>query len=136
MTIEAMKQALEALEHVHRTGDTQVFDICYADHVIPALRAAIEEAEPVHEANEAFGKRQEWWNDKMFEMEAELQRYKKSAAMWRNKAYEAAGHPLPWKPDELWQGLTDKDLEELSNAELGSYDLCLEVEAKLKEKNR
>jgi hypothetical protein len=55
--------------------------------------------------------------------------------MWRNKAYEAAGHPLPWKPDELWQGLTDKELEELSNAELGAYDLCLEVEAKLKEKN-
>lgn len=65
----------------------------------------------------------------------DCERYKKSAAMWRNKAYEASGHPLPWKPDELWQGLTDKDLEELSNAELGSYDLCLEVEAKLKEKN-
>ncbi len=65
----------------------------------------------------------------------DCERYKKSAAMWRNKAYEAAGHPLPWKPDELWQGLTDKELEELSNAELGAYDLCLEVEAKLKEKN-
>ena len=65
----------------------------------------------------------------------DCERYKKSAAMWRNKAYEAAGHPLPWEPDELWQGLTDKELEELSNAELGAYDLCLEVEAKLKEKN-
>jgi hypothetical protein len=43
MTIEAMKQALEALEHVHRTGDTQVFDLCYADKVIPTLRAAIEQ---------------------------------------------------------------------------------------------
>ena len=45
MTIEAMKQALEALEHLHRTGDTQVFDLCYAPKVIPALRAAIEQAE-------------------------------------------------------------------------------------------
>ena len=34
-----------------------------------------------------------------------------------------------------WVGLTDKELEEFSDAELGSYDLCLEVEAKLKEKN-
>ena len=65
----------------------------------------------------------------------DCERYKKSAAMWRNKAYEASGHPLPWKPDELWQGLTDKELEELSDADLGAYDLCLEVEAKLKEKN-
>ena len=34
-----------------------------------------------------------------------------------------------------WVGLTDKELEEFSEAKLGSYDLCLEVEAKLKEKN-
>jgi len=34
-----------------------------------------------------------------------------------------------------WVGLTDKELEEFSEAKLGSYDLCLEVEAKLKDKN-
>ena len=34
-----------------------------------------------------------------------------------------------------WVGLTDKELEELSDAKLGSYDLCLEVEAKLRSKN-
>ena len=45
MSLDAMKQALDALEHVHLTGDTQAFDLCYADHVIPALRAAIEKAE-------------------------------------------------------------------------------------------
>ena len=45
MTIEAMKQALEALEDLHRTGDTQVFDLCDAPKVIPALRQAIEQAE-------------------------------------------------------------------------------------------
>jgi len=37
------------------------------------------------------------------------------------------------KPE--WVGLTDKELEEFSEAKIGSYDLCLEVEAKLKEKN-
>ena len=34
-----------------------------------------------------------------------------------------------------WVGLTDAELMEFSSAELGPYDLCLEVEARLKEKN-
>jgi len=34
-----------------------------------------------------------------------------------------------------WVGLTDEELAEFSNMKLGSYDLCLEVETKLKEKN-
>ena len=34
-----------------------------------------------------------------------------------------------------WIGLTDRELAELSDMKLGSYDLCLEVEAKLLEKN-
>ncbi len=34
-----------------------------------------------------------------------------------------------------WVGLTDAELAEFSNMKLGNYDLCLEVEAKLKEKN-
>jgi len=34
-----------------------------------------------------------------------------------------------------WVGLTDIDLEYLSNKKLGAYDLCLEVEAMLKERN-
>ena len=34
--------------------------------------SAADELRRLHEANEAFGKRQEWWNDRMFEMEAAL----------------------------------------------------------------
>lgn len=34
-----------------------------------------------------------------------------------------------------WVGLTDVELAKFSDAKLGSYGLCLEVEAKLKEKN-
>lgn len=29
------------------------------------------------------------------------ERYKQSASMWRNKAYELGGTPLPWEPEEL-----------------------------------
>jgi len=38
-------------------------------------------------------------------------------------------------PQRTWVGLTDAELAEFSNMKLGNYDLCLEVEAKLKEKN-
>lgn len=41
-SLKAMKLALEACEHLSRTGDTQVFDLCYADKVIPLLQAAID----------------------------------------------------------------------------------------------
>jgi hypothetical protein len=34
-----------------------------------------------------------------------------------------------------WVGLTDAELAEFSAMKLGAYDLCLEVEAKLMEKN-
>ena len=31
----------------------------------------------------------------------DCERHRLSAAMWRNKAYEASGAPLPWNPEEL-----------------------------------
>ena len=70
------------------------------------------------------------------------ERYKNSAAMWRNKAYEASGHPLPWKPDELWQGLTDEELDTMRQESKLDFVTLREfravaraVEAKLKERN-
>jgi hypothetical protein len=47
---EAMKLALEAVKELHRTGDTQVFDMYYAQPVIKALEEALskqEQGEPV-----------------------------------------------------------------------------------------
>ena len=41
--------------------------------------------------------------------------------------------PLYKKPQ--WQGLTDDELEEFENMELGTHDLCLEIEEKLQKKN-
>jgi hypothetical protein len=47
---ELMQTALEAMEHLHRTGDTQVFDMYAAPEIIPALRERLAqpEQEPVH----------------------------------------------------------------------------------------
>lgn len=42
---------------------------------------------------------------------------------------------IPLDMPRPWVGLTDGELAELSDEKLGAYDLCLEVEAKLKEKN-
>ena len=45
MKDKALKQALEALEEVHRTGDTQVFDMYYAEPAIAAIKEALAETD-------------------------------------------------------------------------------------------
>ena len=47
MSIEAMELALEALKFVNQTGDTQTFDMCYADKAITAIENAL--AQPSQE---------------------------------------------------------------------------------------
>ena len=49
MTQEALKLALEAIEFVHDTGDTQTFDMCYAKPALAAIKEALAqpEQEPV-----------------------------------------------------------------------------------------
>lgn len=41
----------------------------------------------------------------------DVERYKASASMWRNKCYELGGTPLPWKPEELIQKAVDAERE-------------------------
>jgi len=53
--------------------------------------------------------------------------------IWNHKTSED-DTPLYIKPHQ-WQGLTDAEIEEFENMELGTHDLCLEIEAKLQEKN-
>ena len=53
--------------------------------------------------------------------------------IWNHKTSED-DVPLYTKPHQ-WQGLTDAEIEEFVNMELGTHDLCLEIEAKLQEKN-
>ena len=43
---ELLEKTLEAMEHLHRTGDTQVFDLCYAPELIPALKERLAQPEP------------------------------------------------------------------------------------------
>ena len=67
---EALRMALEALEFVNQTGDTQTFDMCYAKPALAALKEALAhpEQEPVAGEwivlSESVGKLKELgWND-------------------------------------------------------------------------
>ena len=58
-----------------------------------------------------------------------------AALAWEIKRLLNVISELTLNQQRPWVGLTDEELAEFSDAKLGSYDLCLEVEAKLKEKN-
>ncbi len=125
MSIEAMKQALEwANEH----GETVFFGggidaVNKMNKWTAALRQAIEQAieqaekqEPVaYLCENAVG-------HKYF-------RWKKPTSHYKPIALYTS------PPHKKWVGLTDAELAEFSAMKLGAYDLCLEVEAKLKGKN-
>jgi uncharacterized protein YukE len=44
----------------------------HSQAIVEDYSRAADELRRLHEADEAFGKRQEWWNDRMFEMETAL----------------------------------------------------------------
>jgi len=45
----------------------------------------------------------------------DCERYKTSAFMWRNKAYETAGFPLPWDAEELIEKAVKAERERITN---------------------
>ena len=46
----------------------------------------------------------------------EAERYKASASMWRNKAYELGGYSLPWDADEMLEKARQEEREWLAAA--------------------
>ena len=119
---KAAELALEACEHLNRTGDTQVFDLCYADKVIPALRQALAqpEQEPVGYVTDSG----------------------KSAYILLGVDLEDDTPLYTAPPKREWVGLTDDELEDLEFAsvdrEYGHLDirvLSQAIEQQLKEKN-
>ena len=125
MSIEAMKQALEALEEIHRTGDTQAFDLCYAPNVIPALRQAIAEAEMQEPVA--------WIVDGEIKVRLDM----------AGKLYFSETNVYTSPQKREWVGLTDEDID-LYAFDIGVTDnkapawlvtYARGIEAKLKEKN-
>jgi hypothetical protein len=118
---EAAQQALEALEmyiNMDTHDEAHILEVDIAPKAITALRAALEqpEQEPVA-----------WMHTN-----GVGHRY------FRLKPQDKVFNPVPLythPPHREWQGLTDRELDEFTEAKLGTYDLCLEIEASLKEKN-
>ena len=115
MTKEALKLALEALEFVNQTGDTQTFDMCYADKAITAIKKALAqpEQEPVAWADHGVVN---WIADKQFKHASLL-------------------YTTP--PQRTWVGLTDEEMLMIygQDHEGKKYNLGRMVQQSLKEKN-
>ena len=112
MSIEVMKQALAKFEHLWEIG----IDAEYKVELLPEirmLRQAIEQAELAKPEQEPVNT----MPTKI--VGPNLEQILNAAGFYKRE----------------WVGLTDAELAEFSNMKLGAYDLCLEVEAKLMEKN-
>jgi hypothetical protein len=120
MSIEAMKQALEALEWnlpvIEDYGDKEQLNRQHK--AITALRQAIEQAEKQEPVAFASHGVINWIADKQFQHEADL--------------YTA---PQPQSQRE-WVGLTDEERKDLCRSWSSPMDAIYATEAKLKEKNQ
>ena len=111
---EALKMALEAIEYVHDTGDTQTFDMCYAKPALAAIKEALAqpEQEPVA------------WMDEDGDV--------LSASVVSGKGLRNI--PLyTTPPQRTWVGLSDEERQEIA-LEV-PIDAVFITEAKLKDKN-
>jgi hypothetical protein len=147
MSISAMKQALEALEEIHRTGDTQAFDLCYAPNVIPALRQAIAEAEkqePLVWMNK-YGHVASFKNDEytaplytapVHASDISQERVDETAKSEHEFECPRCGHCC-----KEWVGLTDQEIYDIredhtyNDEEFEPYPFARAIETRLKEKN-
>jgi hypothetical protein len=128
---ETLKLALEAVKELHRTGDTQVFDMYYAQPVIKALKEALakqEQGEPVawRFQTGTFWNREVHW------------RYVLS--LEGTEGLQGL-EPLYTTPQQrTWVGLTDEEIWQTAmdctiGGDLHADKFAKAIEAKLKEKN-
>jgi hypothetical protein len=120
---EAAAQALDALTKIHpgnmswETGDAWL-------NAVQILREALNKSDPEPVA---------WMTINPYGEEDDISYEDPTMDLldgWTCK-------PLYTQPPQReWIGLTDAELEEFSNMQLGAYDLCDAVEERLEEKNR
>ena len=125
MTTEALKLALEAIEYVHDTGDTQTFDMCYAKPALAAIKKALAQTqEPV-----AWGVFDDNLHDMFFAKE-------EAQEMVRLKGDGSTVKPLYTTPPQReFVGLTDEEKHAIRYSHMTSAEFIEVIEAKLKEKN-
>ena len=144
---QALEMALEAIEYVHDTGDTQTFDMCYAKPALAALKEALAQPERDYERGFIDGMQKQMQSsvdkavNRMAQPEQEpVGKFAKfTDGIWREVTDGSAGVPLyTTPPQRTWVGLTDEEIEQLHTAWVlggGFRQLCNAIETKLKEKN-
>jgi len=144
MTIEAMKQALEALETCMYPQQKQI-------QAITSLRQAIEQAEKQEPVAWMDGYRNIYsleekaagCEDAVIPLVPAIQHWS-DCAVHNEPAYpkgdcDCGGYTIP-QPQREWVGLTDEEIGDLKggyqSGRIGSFvELTQAIEAKLKEKN-
>ena len=121
---EALKLALEALEHISKFGCNHVRGVCTCEYreAADAIKAAL--AQPAQEPVAYLV---------LFEGAGKLLEFKKGNYIHGAKVEHIPLYTTP--PQREWVGLTDEDKSELAKAQHSWEDLCLAVESKLKERN-
>ena len=99
---DTLKLALEAIEFVHDTGDTQTFDMCYAKPALAAIKKALAQTqEPV-----AWGVFDDNLHDMFFAKE-------EAQEMVRLKGDGSTVKPLYTTPPQReFVGLTDEEIDQ------------------------
>ncbi|NBW17119.1 MAG: hypothetical protein EBR82_54995 [Caulobacteraceae bacterium] len=134
MSIEAMKQALEALESFREISD---FTPAQAVHAITTLRTAIAEAEKQEPVGRVVSANCEYATVQWLRQTSEVG----GGDPKNSRSWPIAGdavYTTP-QPQREWVGLTDEEIwsngSRLSLSERGIREFARAIEAKLKEKN-
>ena len=132
---KVVELALEALEFVNQTGDTQTFDMCYADKTITAIKEALAQTKEPEQGwtpeRIAGMKRLKDAQDKKLEQpEQEFVDYRAMYLKVRDELAELQ--------QRTWVGLTDEEIWtvlQFRGYNTDTIEIAKAIEAKLKEKN-
>ena len=155
---QVLELALEAIEYVHDTGDTQTFDMCYAKPAITAIKEALAQPERDYERGFIDGMQKQMQSsvDKAVNRMAQPDQKPVAYINIEERKLEWAYKYMSWDtptvvnlpkiplyttpPQRTWVGLTDDEICKLEGfydfmTKEEFFDAIRKVEAKLKEKN-
>ena len=124
---ELMQTALEAMEHLHRTGDTQVFDMYAAPEIITALRERL--AQPEQEPVSMY---EDWYDSNSCSHCGMVGGHAKSC---RHYTTPPAAQRQPLTDEKIWNLWNSCGVDEMNQQEAFAFARAIEAAHGIKEKN-